>query len=385
MNTYTSEQLAAAAIAAQAALRSGQGSLEDLPAVHGRPSGRSGGSRAVTPGAGLVDSDAYKAWLERFPGGGPTARGTFQSDPVHVPGGFRALVTSADASAGSLVPPDFRGLLEPGTIRTLTLRQLVTVLTTDSDRVDYSREAGRISAAAPVAEATGIDNTTKSAIGGLKPEAGVQFEAAIADVRTFAAWIPATRRIVADANQLRSYLDAVLRDDLGLELEDQMIGGSGTGENFLGILNEPDIGTAGPPGVGESQLHVLRRGIRQVRVDGRAVPNACVMNPVDAESIDLLQVNSEENHFAGAGPYGALQRIVWGVPVVESEAVPVGTAVVGDFRRAVLFDREQANVSLGTVNDDFLRNVVRILAEMRAAFAVLRPKAFCAVDLGTGA
>jgi HK97 family phage major capsid protein len=75
----------------------------------------------------------------------------------------------------------------------------------------------------------------------------VPFEAAVADVVTFAASIPATRRIVAEANQLRQSLDSVLRNDLGLEVEDQIIGGNGTGENFLGISNEPNIGTARPP------------------------------------------------------------------------------------------------------------------------------------------
>ncbi len=72
---------------------------------------------------------------------------------------------------------------------------------------------------------------------------------------------------------------------------------------------------------------------------------------------------------------------LWGVSVVESEAVPAGTALVGDFRRALLFDHESSAISVGTVGDDFIRNIVRILCEARAAFGIFRPKAFVAVDL----
>jgi HK97 family phage major capsid protein len=54
--------------------------------------------------------------------------------------------------------------------------------------------------------------------------------------------------------------------------------------------------------------------------------------------------------------------------------------MVGDFRRAVLFDRESTTISVGTAGDDFIRNIVRVLAEMRAGFGVLRPSAFVIAD-----
>jgi HK97 family phage major capsid protein len=59
----------------------------------------------------------------------------------------------------------------------------------------------------------------------------------------------------------------------------------------------------------------------------------------------------------------------------------VDTALVGDFRRAMLFDRETTSISIGTAGDDFIRNLVRVLAELRAGFVVIRPAAFVAVTL----
>jgi hypothetical protein len=36
---------------------------------------------------------------------------------------------------------------------------------------------------------------------------------------------------------------------------------------------------------------------------------------------------------------------------------------------------------VGTAGDDFIRNIVWVLAEMRAGFGVLRPRAFAIADL----
>jgi len=71
---------------------------------------------------------------------------------------------------------------------------------------------------------------------------------------------------------------------------------------------------------------------------------------------------------------------MWGLPVVESEAMPAGTGLVGDFvQGSTLFDREQAAIRVGLINDQFIRNMQTILAELRAAFVVWRPTAFTKV------
>jgi hypothetical protein len=56
------------------------------------------------------------------------------------------------------------------------------------------------------------------------------------------------------------------------------------------------------------------------------------------------------------------------------------TALCADFQIAcMLFDREQGNIRVGTINDQFVRNMQTILAEMRAAFVVFRPTAICQI------
>jgi HK97 family phage major capsid protein len=79
------------------------------------------------------------------------------------------------------------------------------------------------------------------------------------------------------------------------------------------------------------------------------------------------------------------QKLLWGIPIVECEALTQGTAILGDWRKAVVWDREMTNISVSDSHDDFfIRNIVAILAEMRAAFGVLRPTAFVEVAVESG-
>ena len=71
---------------------------------------------------------------------------------------------------------------------------------------------------------------------------------------------------------------------------------------------------------------------------------------------------------------------LWGLPVVVSNRITSGTALVGNFAvGAKLHLREDATVKVGMANDDFTRNIVRVLAEMRAALTIRRPSAFAKV------
>ena len=294
---------------------------------------------------------------------------------------MRAPVTSQTGSAGTLTQPQFLGLQERIENRTLTIRDLVTVLPTDSDAIEYVKESTRTSNATVVPEAAQIAHTGDTAA--TKPEGGLTFSIVTDTVKLIAEWVAVTTKILADAPQLRAYIDEYLLDDLALELEDQMVAGSGAGENFTGILNTAGIQTVGPYAAGSGPLENIRKAKTLVRKNGRTRrPLALVVAPEDSQLLDLLKENNEANNFAGSGPFAYRENEpIWAMPRIESEAIPVGAAVVGDFSRAVLYDRQQAQISVGTVGDDFIRNLRRILAEGRWGFGVRRPAAFCEVDL----
>lgn len=338
-------------------------------------------------GRQFAESAQYKNLLKGVPNGAFSEKMRVQSDPMEVPGGFKALFYSGDRdeSAGFLVESDNRGMLAPFYERPLTIRSLVANGSTTSDTIEYVRMVAVDNNAAVVPEARSADpidgTTVTDALGGLKPQSGFGFERDSTTVKTIAHWIPVTKRALSDAAQIRTMIDSFLRYGLEEALEDELLTGNGTGEHFLGLYNTPGVQTQAAPAAGEDNFDVLLRARTKVQIGGRARPTAYVMNPMDWQNIELMR--NDGGDFYGAGPFARTQPTLWGLPVVQSEAVAPGSAWVGDWNWAVLYDREQASVQATDSHADFfVRNLVAILAEMRAAFAVLRPVAFCRVTLG---
>ncbi|MEU9134599.1 phage major capsid protein [Streptomyces sp. NPDC048404] len=337
-------------------------------------------------GEQFTESPEYKALLGQAKGGQFGAKQRVQSEMV----GFKSLVTGgSDTSAGSFVTNDFRGLQVGLDVfqRPLRLRDVVTPGTTTSDTVEYVRVTSVTNNAAPVAEATssaaptapgGAGALVNNANGGYKPESGVALAKVTAAVKTIAHWMPATKRALSDAAQVRTLIDAFLMYGLEEELEDQMIQGDNTGENFEGLGNVSGVQAQAWD---TDLLTTTRKAKTKVRTVGRSVANAYLLNPADTEALDLLQDNEARFYFGGPGGAGTAQ-VLWGVPVIETEAVPSGTGYCGDFRKAILWDREQATIQVTDSHlDFFVRNLVAILAEMRAAFGVIQPSAFVEMDL----
>ena len=329
---------------------------------------------ARTLGEAVTGSEQFKSWMSSISRNGHIpSRTQIQSPPIEF-AGLKALITGASAtSAGALTSNDRLNIIDAGTFgRPLTIRDLVTNGTTNSDMVEYVRQGTHTNNAAPVAEATATGDGT-----GAKPESDMVLSVVQEPVKTIAHWLAATNRALSDAGQLRTLIDSFLRYGLEEELEDQMINGTGVGENFTGIFNTTGTGTQA---YDTNLLITTRKARTKVMTEGNARPTAYVMNPVDWETLDLTMDGENRFYFGGPSEMGTPR--LWGIPVVESEAVTAGYSLVADWRLAVLWDREQASITTSNSHSDFfVRNLVAILAELRAAFGVLRPAAFIEIDM----
>lgn len=343
------------------------------------------GAKARTLSDRFLESDAYKAWWKSVAPAGRIPEGAkgLHSPTVDVgkilrtrPSKAAPLTGGSATSAGALVFPQDLGLRSFGTFqRPLAIRDVITEATTDTDSVEYARITGFTNAAAPVEEATALTGTS-----GTKPQSVLTLERVSAGVKTIAHWMAATKRALSDAGQLRVLIDTFLDYGLEEELEDQIVNGDGTGENLEGFSNVSGIQTQS---WSSTLLDTLRKAKTKVRTGGRAIPTAYLLHPNDAERVDLEKINSETNHYVGPGPFADSDIMrVWRLPVVETEAVTEGVGYCADFRTIVLFDREQASITVSDSHEDFfVRNLVAILAEMRAALAVYNAKAIVEIDL----
>jgi HK97 family phage major capsid protein len=337
--------------------------------------------RVKNLGLEVVNSQQFKAAMAPYVGreSGVPERAKFSTDPIST----KSLFIGGNAtSAGAFVTPEQTGIIEMLGRRPLTIRDFISVRRTGSDTVEYVVQTSHTNAAAPVAEATTSAAPTapgtagplvQAAGGGYKPEGAWAFQRKTATVKTIAEWVPATKRALADAAQLEGLINDELQADIAETEENQILTGNGTGENLTGILSTSGIQTQ----TFDTDIFVsTRKALTKARVVGRVVPNAIALNPTDVEKVDLARESGTGRFFSG-GPFAMGPRTLWGTPILETEGVAAGTALVGDFSKAVLWDREQTSISITDSHADFfIRNLVAILAEERVAFGVTRPTAF---------
>lgn len=340
------------------------------------PSGR----RIKSLGEYFTESAQFKAAMEPFKGRQPSAGASFRSDPVPVAGGLKALVgTGVDNTGAGALWDAERIPTVQATWPTLNLRNVITVGSTSSDAVTYARilragVGGVVNGAAGVPEATSAEAVGSGApavtpvTAGVKPQSALGFEKITAPVVTIAHWVPATKKALSDAGQLRTLIDNFLRAGLEQEIERQVLGGdSAAAEEVDGLLNTDGIQTQS---FDTNILVTIRKALTKVRRYGR--PNAVLVSPGTAERIDLLR--NADGNYLGGGAFGAANQTVWRTPIVEVQGLDDATVLLGDFTTAVLWDREEASITATDSHADFfVRNLIAILAEARAAFGVLDP------------
>lgn len=317
----------------------------------------------------VLNDPEWKSWMKSAAFQGQfNSKTRIQSPAVEI----KTLLTGASAtSVGAMIFNDQIPELVPNPRRPLVLRDVVTVAQTDSDTVEYVRVNAETNNAAAVAEATATGDGS-----GAKPESAATFTNVTTNVVNIAHWIPITRRALADAGQMRAYIDDFLRYGVNQELEDQMMEGTG-GNGLVGISQTTGIQTYTTTG---NLLTAVRKAKTLVKTVAFDEPNAIVMAPEDWEVFDLLQDNEARYYFGG--PVQMMAPRMFGLPVIECQACTTGFAYVGNFKRAVLWDREQANIQVSDSHSDFfVRNMIALLGELRAAFSVIKPNSIVQVDL----
>lgn len=297
---------------------------------------------------------------------------------------LRTLVYTGALPSDMIAPQRIPGVFMPD-FEEVTVRSAFLNGQTDSNAIEFYRELLFTNNAAFVAEATATSPTTLGQ-SGVKPESALTFERDSALVQTLAHWIPITNAAAADEPQLRTLIDARLLDGLRTVEDDALLNGDGNAPNISGLLDVSGTQSADDAyfssnavedaGTPNEDFNRILRARRLVRITGRARPTFVFLNPIDHER--MLSTTDGNRQYMAGGPFSAGMGInsLWGLRVIETESLASGSFVVGDGRMAAVWDRMQATVQVGLINDQFIRNMQTILAEERVAFTVYRPAAF---------
>ncbi len=350
----TAKELADQAITAMTEAKSRLDEIEQKMARS-----REQGNDALSAGERFVEDEGFKSFA-----GQTRPRGRHIVEVKDI----TSLTTDAAGSVGSLVQPQrVAGTELPR--RRMTIRALLAQGNTNSNAIEYDKEKAFTNSADVVAE------------GALKPQSELQFEDASAPVRTIAHWMRASVQILADAPALRSMIDQRLRYGLAFKEEQQLLNGSGSGQNIEGLVTAATAYAAPGSLTAATPVDVVRLMILQVAL-AEYPANGIVMNPIDMAAIEMAK-DTAGGYLIG-DPQGTIQKRLWGLPVIETQAMGVDKALVGAFDLAAqIFDRQDATVEVSTEDqDNFVKNKVTIRAEERLALAIYREAALVYGDLG---
>ena len=253
----------------------------------------------------------------------------------------------------------------------LTIRDVINVSPTSSKLIEWLQRKTYTRGAEIQSEGT------TAATQAVKGEADTEYELKNSPVRTIAVWLPVTEQQLQDAPAMVNLIDEDLLWDLGKEEEEEVVWGDGTGVHLDGL--DANISAATNAGGYTSPIDIVRSMITEIRVSGYQ-PTFTLVHPAIWEQMELEK--GSDGHYIWAIIRDVLGPRIWGTRVVESVAMEDPTSsgdtliIVGDRRGCTLFDRMASQISMGWIDDYYVRNLRAIKAEERVAFAVRRPSAF---------
>lgn len=256
------------------------------------------------------------------------------------------------------------GLMVPFATRTIKVVDIIPPGVTNQAAIVYMEETTFTNTAAEVAEA------------GTKPEAALALTERTSNVRKIAVWIPVTSEQLEDVAGIQSYLNNRLTFMLRQRLDQALLTGTGVAPILMGLLNVVGHQTFVLAG---DQYDAIYQAIKQVRVTGLADADNVVMHPNDWQQLRLARTDT--GLYILGNPSEPGPERIWGLPVLQSVCETENTVLTGDFANyCQLYEKKGIEVQISDSHDTFfIYNKLAVRAEIRVAFPIYRPAAFCTV------
>ncbi|MET4094571.1 phage major capsid protein [Arthrobacter sp. UYCu712] len=334
-------------------------------------------AKAMTLGEAFVNSDVYKSHQKENPNGASkgtdirlkaSGLGIRKVDPAPVSSGTqgnsRAVRTN---EVDDLVNRPERRLLD-----------LITTGTTNLPWFQYRQIISKTNNAALVNEAVTSTGTTPAT--GLKPLSTLTTQTAEAKAYTYADGMEVTNQELADDGIMKALIDSTLRENLEILTESILLNGAGTADEPAGILNTSGV---------LQQAFVtdvpttIRKAITKLRTTSGTTIRGVLLHPEDDETWDLLK--DTQGRFLGNGPFAGGPKTAWSYERIDSQALEVGQAIVGDFSTIHLLDLDALAIEAFNQHKDYAQhNLVYVRAEQRKVQLIRNAARLCVVDLTAG-
>lgn len=207
--------------------------------------------------------------------------------------------------------------------------------------------------------------------GSAKTQADFDIIEAKADVKKVTSFIKTSKEALEDIAGLAGEINGELNTLVKLKADSQAMIGDGTGNNLNGVITVSPAFTGGALALSveaANNYDVLVAAITEIAVaeviSGQPAgfnADTIVMNPNDIAVMNLTKDQNDNYIFPVALP----NRDVMNVPIVANARMASGDFLVMDSTKVNYRLREGFNINIGYENDDFTKNLVTILGEMR--------------------
>lgn len=217
---------------------------------------------------------------------------------------------------------------------------------------------------------------TTTSEGALKPQGYDVFQDYDVPVVTLAQWISITTQKLSDIPSVEDAINRRLLNRLARMEDLNCFYGSGASGQPQGIFTDADVpalGAYSTQDVGDNEVDYLLNAYYAL-AEENYVADLAIVRPVVHKRITKMKGSDQHYIFFRDGNVGAPERILtmalrWSNQLVGNDAV------VGDFGMScTLYDRQDATISIGMINDDMVKNRRTILGEQRFGFGIELPR-----------
>ena len=269
-----------------------------------------------------------------------------------------ATMTTANYSGGTIGLSTWDPVFTRVVRRQPFLRQIVTTRPVSSRYVAWAEQAVPDGGAAATAE------------GAAKSQADFDIVERNKIVEKITAYIKVSKESLDDISFLRSEINTELVELLSLKLDADILGANGTTPNIRGILDYATTydptGSVFADAIEQANNFDVVRAVVATLQNNSYMANYVLINPLDAGLMDMIKVGQTDGRYVLPPFASSNGQTIAGLQVITNPGVTAGTFVIGDFTKSNLGMREEINIQVGYENDDFTKNLVTILGELRA-------------------
>ena len=278
---------------------------------------------------------------------------------------LKAMTITGNISGGNVPVEQRIAGLNTIASRRIRLMDIVARGTANSNVISWVYQANKTGAAGGTNE------------GALKNEIGFDLVVDGEDVRKRTAYIKASEEMLNDIDFMQTEINNELLRELLKDVENQVYQGDGVGTGLNGNLNGiRTVATAFSAGSfagtvdNANVVDVLRVAKTQIMLADQEMPNYILMNPADVTALMLIKVTTTDKRYIDALQVVAGTLTLDGIPIIETTLVAQDEYLIGNFDMSTVYDRGDVSIEVGRDGNDFLQNMVSILAEWRGACVV---------------